>query len=87
MIIVVAQIISVLSRALTILIIVDVLLSYFLSPYHSLRMALDRIVEPMLSPIRRLVPPMGGMDLSPIILVIAIQAVEIVLVNLLYSLS
>ncbi|HPH95520.1 MAG TPA: YggT family protein [Anaerolineaceae bacterium] len=85
MIIVIAQFISLISRLLTILIIVDVLLSYFLSPYHSVRVTLDRIVEPMLSPIRRLIPPAGGIDFSPIILVIAIQAIEMVLVNLLYS--
>jgi YggT family protein len=34
---------------------------------------LDRITQPILRPIRRLVPPMGGLDLSPLILLLVIQ--------------
>ena len=38
---------------------------------------LDRIVSPMLAPIRRFVPPLGGLDLSPIILILLLQALQI----------
>ena len=31
------------------------------------------ITEPVLGPVRRIVPPMGGFDLSPIIVIIGIQ--------------
>lgn len=32
---------------------------------------IDRVTEPALAPIRRIIPPMGGLDLSPMILIIA----------------
>jgi YggT family protein len=79
-------IIQTLGSALLLVVIVDVLLSYFLSPYHPLRSALDRIVEPLLKPIRRVVPALGMIDFSPVILVILIQVVETVLILLLNSL-
>jgi YggT family protein len=79
-------IIQTLGSALLLVVIVDVLLSYFLAPYHPLRSALDRIVEPLLNPIRRVVPALGMIDFSPVILVILIQVVETVLILLLNSL-
>jgi YggT family protein len=58
---------------ITILIIAKVVLSYFMSPYHPVRMTIDRIVEPLLNPIRRVVPPVGMLDLSPIVLIVLLQ--------------
>ncbi len=75
-----------LGTVLFIVVIVNVVLSYFLSPYHPVRSALDRIVEPLLSPIRRVVPPLGMIDFSPLILIILIQVVEMVLIMILNSL-
>ncbi|MEO1066895.1 MAG: YggT family protein [Pseudomonadota bacterium] len=34
--------------------------------------ALYQMTEPLLRPIRRFVPPMGGMDLSPLVLLVGI---------------
>lgn len=72
-------------RIIEILVIVDVLISYFMSPYHQFRMALDRLVEPLLSPIRRIIPPIQMIDFSPIVLLILLQLVETLLVNILAS--
>ena len=77
------QLIQALSTLLVIVVIVDVVLSYFLSPFHPIRSALDRIVEPLLTPIRRIVPPVQMIDFSPIILVILIQVVEWILIGVL----
>lgn len=77
------QLIQALSTLLVIVIIVDVVLSYFLSPFHPVRSALDRIVEPLLAPIRRVVPPVQMIDFSPIVLNILIQVVEWVLIAVL----
>ena len=38
--------------------------------------ALDRITEPLLSPIRRFIPPLGGVDLSFIVLFLIIQGIR-----------
>lgn len=75
--------VQVIGQILTLLVLVDTLLSYFMSPFHPFRMALDRIVQPMLNPIRRVIPPLMMMDFSPVILILLIQVIESLLVNLL----
>lgn len=80
------RLINIIVQLLTLLIIVDVVLSYFMSPFHPVREALDRIVNPLLNPIRRVIPPLGGLDLSPIILLILIQVLGSVLTNFLLAL-
>lgn len=40
---------------------------------------LDRLVTPVLSPVRRLVPLIGGVDLSPLVLLLLLQVAGIVL--------
>ncbi len=42
---------------------------------------LERLLEPFYGPIRRILPNMGGLDLSPIVLIIGIYALRIILVN------
>jgi YggT family protein len=39
------------------------------------------LTEPVLAPVRRLLPSMGGVDISPIIVVIVLQAVNIYFVR------
>jgi YggT family protein len=63
------------------------LLSFFLPPYHPVREALDRIVDPFLNPIRRVVPLAGTLDFSPLILIIIVQVVSGILISILRSLS
>lgn len=43
--------------------------------------ALNRMLEPLYGPIRRILPAMGGLDLSPLVVLIAIYALEIILSN------
>jgi YggT family protein len=64
-------------------VIVSAILSFFLPPYHPVREALDRIIEPFLIPIRRLVPMVGTFDFSPLILILAVQLITGILVKLL----
>jgi YggT family protein len=40
---------------------------------------LGRLSEPLLAPVRRVVPPIGGLDLSPLLVLIGIQALQILL--------
>lgn len=42
---------------------------------------LERILEPIYRPIRSILPNMGGLDLSPIVLIVALYALRIVLIN------
>jgi YggT family protein len=47
--------------------------------YNPAAQILGRLVEPLLAPIRRVVPPLGGLDLSALFLMIALQALMILL--------
>lgn len=58
-----------------ILVLVDAISSYVLTPYHPVRNTLDKLVNPMLAPIRKIVPIIGVFDLSPLILIILIQII------------
>jgi YggT family protein len=40
---------------------------------------LDRLITPVLSPVRRIVPLVGGVDLSPLVLLVVLQVAAIVL--------
>jgi YggT family protein len=78
--------INALSQLLVLLVIVSVILSYFMDPYHPIRRSIDSVVEPMLAPIRRVVPLLGMIDLSPLILIILIQVVSNILIRILLTL-
>ena len=63
-------------QALSLIVLIHVVLSYFLPITNPIRKILGQIVEPLLLPIRKLVKPMGGLDLSPMVLLILIYFVE-----------
>ncbi len=84
MIFILIRIISTLSNILILLVFLDAILSFFMSPNHPLRSTIDRIINPMLAPIRRVVPPLGGtLDLSPLILIILIEIITYALIKVL----
>ena len=65
--------------ALSFLLIAYVFLSYFMDPYHPIRMNVNRIVNPILDPIRRILPQTGMMDFSPLVAIILVQVLEFIL--------
>ena len=42
---------------------------------------LNRLLEPVYSRVRSVIPPMGGLDLAPLIVLIAVAIARIVLMN------
>lgn len=42
---------------------------------------LNRIMEPIYGPIRRVLPDMGGLDLAPLVALIGVYALRIILAN------
>ena len=75
--------INIAENVLSLLIILHVVLSYFMSPYHPIREMVDRLIEPLLAPIRRVVPTVGMFDFSPLILLIGIQILAGIIVAVL----
>jgi YggT family protein len=41
--------------------------------------ALDRITGPVLAPLRRIIPSLGGIDITPIIIIIVIRGIQTIL--------
>ena len=78
-----ANFINMLALLLTLLVFVYILSSWVFPPFHSFRQALASIVEPMLAPIRRVVPPVGMLDFSPFIFLIIVQVLATILIGLL----
>ena len=83
--IILAQIVHRLFQLVILLVIVQVVLSYFMDPYHPIRSFIDRLVEPMLRPIRRVMPRTGMIDFSPLILIIGLQILDSIIVRVLSS--
>jgi len=72
-----------LAQILVLLVIISVLLSYVMDPYHPVRRGIDNIIQPMLDPLRRIIPPVGGLDFSPLVLILLIQFLARIIVGLL----
>lgn len=81
------QIVQIAGSVYTWLIIIAIVMSYFVSPYNPIRRTIDGLINPLLNPIRRLVPPLGGFDFSPIVLVLLVRVVESLLVSLLLQIG
>ena len=62
-------------------IIVQVIFSW-INPYAPMAPVFDAMTRPFLRPLRRFIPPLGNVDLTPLVLLVLIQIVLIVLANL-----
>lgn len=64
-------------------ILIVIIASFFAQgSYHPALTLLQQITEPVLAPARRLLPPMGGLDFSPIIVFLLIGVLERILPQL-----
>lgn len=72
------QFISLLSTVLTIAIVIRSLMSWFpnVPRDNPLVVILMQITEPVLGPIRRFMPTMGGIDFSPLVAILLLQFIE-----------
>jgi YggT family protein len=58
------------------LLIVRVVMSYFAKPGNRFFMGLVNLTEPLLAPVRRVLPSMPGVDLAPLATFFLLQGVE-----------
>ncbi len=71
------QIIALILQLVQLLVLARVLISWIRpDPYNPIVKFIHDVTEPMLAPIRNLMPPASGLDLSPMILLIGIMVVE-----------
>lgn len=85
--IILAQVINTFANIYVWIVIASILFSYFMDPRHPLRQGVDNLVRPLLDPIRRVVPPVGMLDFSPLVLIILIQVVSRLLISFLVAIS
>lgn len=58
------------------------------NPYvRQIGYALERLTEPLLRPIRRFMPDLGGIDISPIVLLIGMQFLGMLITRLFVNLG
>lgn len=63
------------------LIIISIVLSWIGQDYNPNTAIFIQLADPILRPFQKLIPPMGGMDFSPIIAILAIKLTQIVVVG------
>ena len=79
-----AEFVQILGMVLWISILIRALMSWFMPASGSgFSRVLHDITEPILAPIRRVLPPLGGIDLSPLLAIVLIQVVQYFLLRLL----
>ena len=70
-------------RLFTFAIIVRVVLSWIApTGYNPALAIITTLTEPILRPFRRIIPPLGGLDLSPLFVIIALMALTIIVAGL-----
>ena len=85
MLIALVEIANLLLSVLTWIIIIQVILSWLLAfnvlntssgGVRAFALAMDRITAPLYRPIRRIMPDFGGIDFSPLVILILIQVIK-----------
>ena len=64
-----------LCQVLTLAIFIRVILSWFLTRLTTVSLILDKITEPLLAPLRRIIPRAGMFDFSPLVGIILLQLI------------
>ena len=77
------MIVDILRQTVYLLVLLKIILSYFMDPYHPFRQSVDRLVDPLLKPIRQVIPTAGRFDFSPIILIILVEVIAMIIKSLL----
>jgi len=77
------QAIEQLFNLIQLFLIIRILLSWFpnINWWDQPFKLLNDITEPILAPFRRLIPPIGGLDLSPIVAFLAIGIIESIILS------
>ena len=68
----------------TFVLLVRILITWIpnLDPYHPIVQMLFQVTEPVLEPARKLIPPIGMIDISPIVVFIVLGILQDLLVRL-----
>ena len=80
--------VSILFWLLNVAIFIRVILSWFnVNPYSPAVVVLYQITDPVLDPLRKVIPPMGPLDITPLVAMILLDIVRRVLLSALWALA
>ena len=84
-----ANFVNILFQGLMLAVVGRSLLSWFPirpgNPFFALAVILNQVTEPILGPLRRIIPTIGNIDISPIVALLILQFLQGVLVQALLS--
>jgi len=81
------QVVNIIFEVLIWLIIIRCFLSFIPhNPYQPLIKFIYEVTEPVMAPFRRIIPAAGGIDFSPIVVVLAVSLLQRIMIRLLTSL-
>ncbi len=66
-------------RTLSLLLVIDIIIGYFVDPWNPIRRFLDGIFTPLLKPFRKIIPAVGGLDLSPVVLMVTFWLINYII--------
>jgi len=61
------------------ILVIRALLSWFSQGYNPMEQMMGQLTEPFLAPIRKILPPLGGLDFSVLVLIIADQFIRLLI--------
>jgi len=83
---VLAMVVDWLFRLYELLILVRVLFSWIRpDPYNPIVRVVHQLTDPVMEPLRRIIPPMGMVDITPIVALILISIIQQLVVGVLYG--
>ncbi|GAP63394.1 MAG: YggT family protein [Ardenticatenia bacterium] len=84
----IVQLIDTIFNLIYLLILLRILLSWLpalgvrLDPYNPIVRLIYQLTDPILEPFRRIIPPLGMIDISPIVAILVLQLVQTLLISL-----
>jgi YggT family protein len=83
-----AQLLQMVFQVYTLILIVRVLITWVNpDPFNPVVQFLSRVTDPVLEPLRRVIPSLGPIDISPIIALLLLQALQHFIVRTLWDFS
>ncbi len=89
----IAEILLIILRVVWWIIIIQAILSWLIvfnvinthsEPVRQISGTLDKLTEPLYRPIRRILPDFGGLDLSPLVVLVGLAILERVVIRLVF---
>lgn len=78
----IVSLVVLLARLYQVILLARVLISWVrVDPYHPLVQLLYQVTEPVLQPIRQVIPPGAGLDFSPLIAMLLVQLLATVVIS------